>query len=248
MSHLRCASSIGTLVLMAAASAASAQDENPTTLGAIPDPGSYQGSMELQRQQDEQDRAFREQPQQRSDEQPSYGGSPQRSHGGGHQSAPRGGPAHYVPKVMPDFAANQRASAAAERGDYATAYRILRPLAEKGDMVAEYQYALMYERGAGVPQNYTTARSYYMKSAAQGFPMAMLNLAVLYGLGKGSPVDNVQSYRWFSLAIVRLYDPRQADNRAEAVRQRNIVASRMSKPELAKAQALARASRVPIIR
>jgi len=43
--------------------AAFAQDENPTTPGAIPDPSTYQGSMELQRQSDQQDQQFRQQQQ-----------------------------------------------------------------------------------------------------------------------------------------------------------------------------------------
>lgn len=36
-----------------------AQDENPTTPGAIPDPSTYQGSTELQRQSDAQDQSYR---------------------------------------------------------------------------------------------------------------------------------------------------------------------------------------------
>src|SRR5437870_3739007 len=50
---------------------ASAQDENPTTPGAIPNPGTYQGSMEMQRQQDQQDQQFR----QRQSQSPSWGQS-----------------------------------------------------------------------------------------------------------------------------------------------------------------------------
>lgn len=43
--------------------------EEPTTPGAIPNPGTYQGSQELQRQSDQQDQQFRQQQQQ---QQPAY--------------------------------------------------------------------------------------------------------------------------------------------------------------------------------
>jgi len=42
-------------------STALAQDVGPTTPGAIPNPGTYQGSMEIQRQQDQQAQQFRDQ-------------------------------------------------------------------------------------------------------------------------------------------------------------------------------------------
>jgi TPR repeat protein len=229
---------------------ARAQDENPTTPGAIPNPGTYQGSMELQRRSDEQDQQFRQQQQQ--SQQP-YQQQPQRSYPGAppgarQPSAPAQPAPGYQPKVMPDFAANQRAGAALERGDYATGLGILRPLVQRGDMVAQYQLALAYERGAGVAKNYATARQLYEKSAAQGFPAAMLNLGVMYGQGEGGPVDDVQAYKWFSLAIPRLYAPQQADPRKQAVHDRDYVAARMTKAQVTQAEALARATPVPFIR
>jgi hypothetical protein len=61
-----------------------AQDENPTTPGAIPNPSTYQGSTELQHQSDQQDQQFRQQQQQ----QPSYSGQPQQ---GGYRSSQSSG-------------------------------------------------------------------------------------------------------------------------------------------------------------
>ena len=60
------------LALSVAGGGARAQDENPTTPGAIPNPGTYQGSMELQRRSDEQDQQFRQQQQQPQYQQPRY--------------------------------------------------------------------------------------------------------------------------------------------------------------------------------
>jgi TPR repeat protein len=232
---------------------ARAQDENPTTPGAIPNPGTYQGSMELQRRSDEQDQQFRQQQQQQQQSQQPYQQQPQRPYPGGQPGArqpsapPQQAPA-YQPKVMPDFAVNQKAGAALERGDYAAGLHILQPLVQRGDMVAQYQMALVYERGAGVAKNFAAARQLYEKSAAQGFPAAMLNLGVMYGQGLGGPVDDIQAYRWFSLAIPRLYAPQQADPRKQAVHDRDFVAARMTKAQVTQAEALARATSVPFIR
>jgi len=41
-----------------------------------------------------------------------------------------------------------------ERGDYDTALAEFRPLAEQGNTEAQYNLALMYGNGQGVPQDY----------------------------------------------------------------------------------------------
>jgi hypothetical protein len=56
------------------------------------------------------------------------------------------------------------AEAAYKRGDYATALRLLRPLAEQGEAKAH-----MYGAGRGVPQDYAAAVNWYRKAADQGF-------------------------------------------------------------------------------
>jgi len=46
------------------------------------------------------------------------------------------------------------AAAAYKRGDYATAMRLFRPLADEGDASAQVVLGFMYKRGQGVPQDY----------------------------------------------------------------------------------------------
>jgi TPR repeat protein len=53
------------------------------------------------------------------------------------------------------------AVAAYNRGDYATALRLLRPLAEQGDVVAQFNLGTMYANGHGVSQNYAEAAKWY---------------------------------------------------------------------------------------
>ena len=60
------------------------------------------------------------------------------------------------------------AAAAVKRRDYATALRLIRPLAEQGDASAQYNLGVFYDNGLGVPQDYVRALMWLNLSAAQG--------------------------------------------------------------------------------
>ena len=60
------------------------------------------------------------------------------------------------------------ADAAVKRRDYATAVRIIRPLAEQGDARAQYTLGVFYDNGLGVPQDRVTSYMWFDLSAAQG--------------------------------------------------------------------------------
>ena len=64
-----------------------------------------------------------------------------------------------------------------ERGDYATAFRLWRPLAEHGDVEAQYNLGVMYETGRGVPRDYVYVSAYrwFDLAAAQGNREAAYN-------------------------------------------------------------------------
>ncbi len=51
--------------------------------------------------------------------------------------------------------------AAYKRGDYATALREWRPLAEQGHNGAQNNLGLMYDNSRGVPQDYAEAAKWY---------------------------------------------------------------------------------------
>ena len=65
----------------------------------------------------------------------------------------------------------QRAFAAYKEGDYDTALQIFIPLAEKGDMIAQFNWANMYRKGKGVPKDYKTAVKWFSLSAEQGLSL-----------------------------------------------------------------------------
>ncbi len=70
-----------------------------------------------------------------------------------------------------------------ERGDYATAVREWRPLAERGDADAQFNLAQAYKLGRGVPIDLERAAELYRRAAVQNHLQAADNLGlVLYDL------------------------------------------------------------------
>src|SRR4029079_5246951 len=61
----------------------------------------------------------------------------------------------------------QDAAAAYRQGDYATALRIIRPLARKGYAAPQRNMGIMLAKGLGVPQDYAEASKWFRKAAEQ---------------------------------------------------------------------------------
>ena len=66
----------------------------------------------------------------------------------------------------------EKGFAAAKRGDFATALREFKPLAEQGHADALWFLGIMYRNGQGVPQDYKTAVKWLGLAANQGYPFA----------------------------------------------------------------------------
>jgi TPR repeat protein len=95
------------------------------------------------------------------------------------------------------------AVAAARRGDYATAFRDLSALAEKGDARAQFDIGFMHANGWGVPRNPAGAITWYRKAADQGLPIAQHFLGLAYVNGEGVQVDDAEAARWFARAAAQ---------------------------------------------
>jgi hypothetical protein len=80
---------------------------------------------------------------------------------------------------------------------------------------------------------------WYRLAAQQGYAAAQYNLGLTYAEGPGIPQDYVQAYMWFDLAAARFSAP-EAESRDHAVRNRDIIASKMTPAQLAEAQRRAR--------
>jgi TPR repeat protein len=97
----------------------------------------------------------------------------------------------------------------------------------------------MYNRGQGVPQDYSEAVKWYRLAAEQGDVKAQNNLGVMYANGKGVPQDIVQAYKWFSIGASKSAASDQPKDRIEAAKNRDLAASQMTPEQIADGQKLA---------
>jgi uncharacterized protein len=104
-------------------------------------------------------------------------------------------PIQFAPAQM-----YEDANAAANRGDFVTALRIIRPLADQGNARAQDFLGFMYADGLGVPQDYAEAMRWRRRAANQGNALAQIAIGLMYRDGHGVPKDYIRAYMWFELA------------------------------------------------
>lgn len=75
--------------------------------------------------------------------------------------------------------------------------------AEQGDASAQFKMALMYDRGKGMPQDYSKAVKWLRKSAEQDFVKAQYNLGGMYSSGQGVQQDHAEAAKWYRKAAER---------------------------------------------
>jgi hypothetical protein len=100
------------------------------------------------------------------------------------------------PAISADF---QKGKEAYNKGDYATALRELKPLAEHGNAQAQIYIGTMYGNGQGVPQDYAKALKWYRLSGEKGYVIAQFNLGLIDDKGQGVPQDYAKAAKWFRL-------------------------------------------------
>lgn len=132
--------------------------------------------------------------------------------------------------ALPVTAGYKEGVAAYKDGDYKTAVREFKTLAEAGNARAQYTLGVMYAKGFGVPKNYPEGIKWYRKSAEQGNALAQLNLGTMYGEGRGVPRNYVIAYMWWFLAAAR--------GDEVAAKNLELVEKSMTRAQVAKAQAL----------
>ena len=87
-----------------------------------------------------------------------------------------------------------------ERGDYAAAAKEFLPLAERGNVIAQFNLGVMYHDGRGVPLDYQESVRWSRLAAEQGLADAQFNLSVMYAEGKGVEHDDKEAARWLRSA------------------------------------------------
>ena len=87
-----------------------------------------------------------------------------------------------------------------QRGDYATALREWKPLAEQGHARAQVELGAMYSEGEGVPEDDKEAVKWFRLAAEQGLADAQFGLGLMYYKGEGVPEDDKEAVKWYRLA------------------------------------------------
>ncbi len=123
--------------------------------------------------------------------------------------------------------------------NYAEAMKWYRLAAEQGPANAQNSVGVMYLNGEGVPQDHAEAVKWFSLAAEQGYARGQSDLGLIYYTGQGVPQDYVQAHMWFDLAA-SYYRPWHAEEGDRAVRNRDVVASKMTPAQTAEAQRLAR--------
>jgi TPR repeat protein len=97
------------------------------------------------------------------------------------------------------------ASRAYTKPDYATALRLIRPLADQGDTRAQILLGNMYRDGKGVQQSDVEAFKWYLKAANENDP----NAQYLAGNGFFQKGNNAEALKWYWKSAEQGYGPAQ---------------------------------------
>ncbi|EKS35255.1 tetratricopeptide repeat protein [Afipia clevelandensis] len=120
------------------------------------------------------------------------------------------------------------------RKEYAAAAKLFRPLAEKGNAVAQYRIAMMHKMGLGVSKDRKQAEKWSRLAAKQGNADAQVLLGSLYYKGDGKESDAIaKAYMWYDIAAAQGND--------EAKKELVTVSSGLTPQQVAAAQAKAQA-------
>lgn len=135
-------------------------------------------------------------------------------------------------KPLSDDDKNEVALALINQREYASALKILSPLAEQGNARAQNSLGAMYNHGDGVAQDFAEAIKWYRLAAQQGNSTSQSNLAAMYGAGDGIEKNYLRAHMWFNLAAIT--------GNQEAVKGRNLTAKLLTPEGIAQAQQMAR--------
>ena len=138
------------------------------------------------------------------------------------------------------FAGFDEGLTAYKKGDFATALREWKPLAEQGSISAQLNLAFMYKKGQGVAQDFKEAVRWYRLAADQHNAIAQLNLGVMYDYGRGVAQSKIVAYALYNISAAN--DP-SADNNAASNREKLV--KTMSGAEIETGQDLTRKMMVP---
>ena len=101
-------------------------------------------------------------------------------------------------------------NAAYGRGDYATALKLWRPLAQQGNAIAQTSIAVLYYKGQGVAQDYQEAAKWLRFAAEQGIKEAQGALGTMFKTGQGVAQNYKEAAKWHRFAAEQGYAEAQS--------------------------------------
>ena len=94
----------------------------------------------------------------------------------------------------------------------------------------------MYDNGFGVTEDDAEALKWYGLAAEQGDAFSQFNLGLMLDNDQGAPQNYVRAHMWYNLAAARYSE---VEDRDQAVKHRDAVATKMTPAQIAEAQKLA---------
>lgn len=104
----------------------------------------------------------------------------------------------------------QKGLDAFNEGDYETSLAECQPLAEEGNVEAQFCVGRLYANGFGVPMDDELALKWYGLAAANGHAEAQYNLGVMHANGWGVAMNDVPAAGFYRLAAEQGFVPAQA--------------------------------------
>lgn len=125
-----------------------------------------------------------------------------------YQSGALGAPDYALAKEWYQKAAQQMPQALVALGfiaetvddNYARALDTYQQASSRGDLIADYDLALMYMYGKGIPVDYTKAHSLFKQAADQGMANALNQLGVMAFYGLGQERNNEEALSFYKKA------------------------------------------------
>lgn len=131
-------------------------------------------------------------------------------------------------KAALDLSGRYRSGRGVTQDDATAGFWLLRA-ADLGDLEAVCTLGEEFE-GGHLGGGFNDALECYRRAADQGFAPAQANLGRMYAAGRGVPQDYVQAHMWLNLAGVNFF---------AIIEERDALAEKMSKDQVAEAQKLA---------
>jgi ATP-dependent protease ClpP protease subunit len=110
--------------------------------------------------------------------------------------------------------------AAYDQKKFEAAYALWLPLAERGHAAAQFNVAVLFEKGLGVAQDPQAAARWYLKAAEQGDAEAQYNVAARYEAGLGLPLDPGQARYWYGRVLANPHSDRATLEARRRARER----------------------------